>query len=405
MKIAFFTENQHQGGLDTFLVALLRNWPATDELIVICNDSHPGLGALKTSLAGRCRVEGHGLRYYPDLVEKLRGRTIGRILHKVLAPVLRSAYFVYYCFALRRILTALHPDRLLIVNGGHPGGDTCRAAAIGWGQPMRCWYSFHNLAKQAALLERVFDWFVDSVLLRSTTAVLCVSEACVRSIRARRAFAEIDIRIVYNGIEEPDQRREVPALPIRALLDLPPSSDICLMLATYEERKGHAFLLRAFSEVVRQRPNAFLLICGSSHEHEIRRVRSLVAQSGLAAHVRLESFRSDAMALLREADLLVAPSQAFESFGLTLVEAMARRVPVVATNVGGMPEVVKNGFGGYCVDRHDVSAFAEAVVSLLKDPGLRREQGERGHERYKKLFTAKTMAASYAALIRDDRAQ
>jgi spore coat protein SA len=98
-------------------------------------------------------------------------------------------------------------------------------------------------------------------------------------------------------------------------------------------------------------------------------------------------------------DVLVVPSQAFESFGLTCVEAMAAGVPVVATRVGGLAEVVEDGDGGYCVDRDDVAGFADRVALLLENNELRREQAVRGKQRYAQLFTADRMAQQYAAMI------
>ena len=116
--------------------------------------------------------------------------------------------------------------------------------------------------------------------------------------------------------------------------------------------------------------------------------------------VHLMDFRSDLSNLFANTDVLVVSSQSYESFGFTSVEAMAHKVPVVATNIGGIPEVVKNGEGGYCVDYRDTGAFAGAIVRLLKDEGLRREQGEKGFARYQKHFSAARMAGEYAELIR-----
>ena len=171
------------------------------------------------------------------------------------------------------------------------------------------------------------------------------------------------------------------------------------MLATYEPRKGHVFLFDAFAQVLQRVPQARLLVCGSGTDAERARLAAECDARGLATKVRLQGFRPDALRLLAAADLLVVPSQSFESFGLTCVEAMVRRVPVVATRTGGLPEVVANDEGGYVVAHDDASAFAARMTDLLVDPILRRAQGERGRHRYERLFRAPRMAAQYAELL------
>ena len=108
------------------------------------------------------------------------------------------------------------------------------------------------------------------------------------------------------------------------------------------------------------------------------------------------------MATLIEAvDVLLVSSQAFESFGLAIVEAMARSTPVVATNVGGIPEVIGQDEGGYYVDADDVEGFAQRILSLLADDGLRGQIGNAGYKRYRNLFTVERMAREYAAIVRN----
>ena len=116
---------------------------------------------------------------------------------------------------------------------------------------------------------------------------------------------------------------------------------------------------------------------GWQPSNEVQRAILAIALENWDEVVRLEGFRSDAMRLLAAADLLVVPSQSFESFGLTCVEAMVRQVPVVATRIGGLPEVVVDEDGGYVVAHDDTAALAARMTDLLADPKLRRAQGAR----------------------------
>ena len=171
------------------------------------------------------------------------------------------------------------------------------------------------------------------------------------------------------------------------------------MLGTYEERKGHRFLFEALVKIRLDVPTVQLVVCGLGSPHQIARVEQLRRDMRLENHVLLLGFQSNTADLFAAADVLAIASQEYESFGLTAIEAMAHRVPVVSTDVGGLPEVIANGNGGYTVRRDDVAGYAQRIVMLLKDEELRRAQAVLGAERYLANFTAVAMARQYADLI------
>ncbi len=175
---------------------------------------------------------------------------------------------------------------------------------------------------------------------------------------------------------------------------------LCLMMGTYEARKGHEFLLDAFVKVARQVPAARLLVCGFGYPAEVERVKQAVHARGLDQQVVLEGFREDVPDLLAASSLLLVPSQSSESFGLTIIEAMSHAVPVIATRVGGMPEVQQDGRGGYLVEPDDVDGLAHRMLDLLGDESLRQAQGRQGQAYFNENFRAERMAASYASLLR-----
>ena len=406
MNIVFFTENTHCGGMDSFLVTLINHWPhPEDKLVLICNASHPGIEVLRTRLTRPCTVRAHGIPTYLDLIKKFKHWGIPRLMTKLISPLLRYGLYVYDIIKLRTELFQGGPDRLMVVNGGHPGGDTCRAAVITWGMfatgRPHAIYNFHNLAAPSRWFEKLPDQAVDFFVTKYSRAMVGVSRACAESLGGR--MGESGMRKtswIYNGIAAPSPAPRAAAL--REELGLSSESPICLMLASYEPRKGHDFLLRAFQRVIFEIPAARLLICGYGYPDEIAKVKALVSRYSLSNRVFLQGFRQDTDSLLAQSDVLLVASQAFESFGLTSVEAMANRVPVVATNIGGIPEVVANGEGGYCVDPDDVEGFAARIIEFLSDPPFRAEQAEKGYLRYRRLFTAERMAAEYARLIRAD---
>lgn len=405
MKIVLFTENNYCGGLDIFLTTLINYWPdPADKLVLICNRTHPGLEIITERVSRELSIQAHDLPMALDMLEHVRRLPGGKILSKALSPLVRYVTFVRHLHGIRGMLKREQPDRLMVVNGGYPGGDTCRAAILAWnsmrGSRPPAIHNVHNLASRSRWWERPAENFIDRRVAGSTLALVAVSRACAASIPENRPLAAgVPVKVIYNGIATP---QAVPANSLLSFLGIGSDVPLGLMLGTYEPRKGHDYLLQAWQQVVRQLPKARLVIAGFGYPPQFAHVQALVAHYGLEANVTLLGFRSDTTAMIADADVLLVASQAFESFGLTLVEAMAQQVPVVATITGGIPEVVGDGEAGFLVSPHDPDGFAQRIITLLADPDLRQRLGRQGYARYREMFTANRMAGEYAALVKGD---
>lgn len=399
MRIAIFTEIFDCGGIDTFIANLINAWPAKgDSFVIIANSNYPGLKIIEDRLNRPCEVIRHDIFIYSNM---LSGSSYLKVIKKAISPVFRYLLILYNIVAFRKLLLQAKSDVLMVVNGGYPGGDSCRAVNISWGiftgKPSV--HNYHNVVMKSPWYQAPQEYLVDWLVSKYASQFVTVSRAVVASMSLRPLIARRSvITHIYNGLEI-NPVTSAPAKTIREEIGISSVTPLCLMLGTYEKRKGHYFLLSAFKKVLVEVPDARLLICGYGFPHEIRQVTKYVNDLCLNDRVHLMDFRTDASHLLRNADILVIASQAYESFGYTGIEAMAQRVPVVATNVGGIPEVVVNDEGGYCVDKSDVDAYARRIIQLLKDESMRREQGERGYKRYRKLFTADKMSSTYADMI------
>lgn len=400
MKITLFTEIFDCGGVDTFIVNLINNWPVKDDtFVIIANSNYPGLRVIEEKLTRPCEVIRHRVLIYSNL---LRSSFTLKGIRKVASPILRYLLICYNILAFRKLLLQTKSDMLMVINGGYPGGDSCRAVAISWGMfsgKPKSIHNFHNIAQKAPWHSSLQERFVDWLLCRYTSQFVTVSRAAAESMSLRPVIASRNITsYIHNGLAiTPDL--SVHEKNIRDEIGISSTTPLCLILGTYEPRKGHYFLFKAFKKVLEEVPNAHLLVCGYGFPHEIKQVSGYVSEMQLHDHVHLMGFRRDISHLLTNSDVLVVASQAYESFGFTSVEAMAHKVPVVATDVGGIPEVVVNGEGGYCVGSSDVDSYARHIVKLLKDKCLREAQGERGYKRYRDFFTAEVMSAKYAELI------
>lgn len=402
MKVAILTENAYAGGLDTFLTNLINYWPhADDEIVLICNRDHPGLKNVVGNLTRDCTVIPH--RIPLQWVWMRWTEIFPGVLQKVLTVGLRYFFFLSYLPQVRRLLVRVNPDRLLIVNGGYPGGDTCRAAAIVWARILGrepSIHNFHNLAVKVRWWEAWIENRIDAMVERRSKRIISTSNASAESIRVRPAMAESDkIGFIYNGTEGPPAR-DSSSNTIRETLSIPAGSPIVAMLGTYEPRKGHRFLLEAFVRIRNAHPNAHLVISGYGQPEEIARVQAFVDELELNGSVHLEGFWIDRHDLMEEASVVVVSAQGFESFGLTLVEAMSHRVPVVSTRVGGTTEVMHKDEGGFSVEPHDLEGFAAKITLLLSDDLVWQEKSDGGYRRYREHFMIGRVSEDYAALVR-----
>jgi len=401
MKICFFTENYYKGGLDTFLINLINAWPVdSDELTLVCNASHAGLDTIHKKTRRAINIVKYW-RFFTSAI--LKGQTHYSYPIQILAR-LAYRFFQYpillpwYIFTLMLFFRRNEFDRLLVVNGGYPASLLCRSAVIAWRLGVKhqpAIMNFHGSALSPSRFFEIFENLIDKMVANSASHIVSVSKDCLSSLSARTSFLGCSkLSYIYNGIEDPIRL-------VKTELNFANSSDekYCLMLATYQIRKGHSYLLRAFQTVIKDYPHFQLHIYGYGLPHEKQRVADEVVKLQLENNVKLWSFTSQTIGLLARASLLVVPSQAPESFGLTIIEAMSFGVPVVVTDVGGLPEVLGDSGAGYVCSKDDPLEFANAIKKILADPVLASEMGKNGRIAFEKKYTASRMAKSYRRLL------
>jgi len=291
-------------------------------------------------------------------------------------------------------------DRLMVVNGGYPASLLGRSAVIAWrlaGKRSLAVLNFHSSTKSPPWYYSFLENCIDALVIRSVSHIVSVSKDCLSSLKRRKAFLDYSkVSYIYNGIEDPTRLLKAVSTTIEDKSSL---KRYCLMLATYETRKGHAFLFQAFQAVVKDFPDVQLQIYGHGLYHAKKQVADEVIRFKLENNVTLGDFTPQTAELLAGASVLVVPSQAYESFGLTIIEAMAFGVPVVTTDVGGMPEVLGNSNAGYVCSKDDPLEFATAIKNILGNPVLASELGLNGRVAFESRFTASTMAINYRKLL------
>jgi glycosyltransferase involved in cell wall biosynthesis len=160
------------------------------------------------------------------------------------------------------------------------------------------------------------------------------------------------------------------------------------------EIKRQDLLLRAFAEVRKACPDARLLLVGDGPERA--GLEALAAALGVADAVRFAGYQQEPEPYLRLMDVFALTSRS-EGMPMSLLEAWAARVPVVASRVGGIPELVEDGRTGLLFDFPDTAGLASHLGRLLADPGLARELADAGRQAVEARFDQRAAARAYGA--------
>lgn len=238
-------------------------------------------------------------------------------------------------------------------------------------------------APTAPLLRRL-----DSATARLCARLVAVSDDTRRAYE-RQGYPAGRIEVVHNGVELDGAWPATDG--VRAELGIPAGAPLVGEIARLCEVKGQRELIHALPLL----PEARVLFVGGDLERGGAFKRALERDAerlGVRDRVVFTGHRHDARRLLAELDVLVLPAWT-EGLPLVVLEAMAQRRPVVATPVGGTPEVVADGETGLLVPPRDPAALAGALRRLLDDPDLRRRMGEAGRRRVAERFSAAAMVA------------
>jgi glycosyltransferase involved in cell wall biosynthesis len=228
---------------------------------------------------------------------------------------------------------------------------------------------------------------------RQVDCFIAASEAIRRMLVGDGVPAERTVT-VHEGIDI-DHVRAAPAVNLHETFWLPHGAPIVGNVAALVPHKGHRHLIEAAQLVVREVPDARFVILG---EGELREpLERQVREYHLEKHVLLPGFRTDVLGCLKGFDLFVM-SSVTEGLGTSLLDAMACSKAIVATQAGGVPEVVEEGRTGFLAEPRDHHAMARSIIRLLKEEPLRRQMGEAGFARVRERFTVERMVAGTAAV-------
>lgn len=236
------------------------------------------------------------------------------------------------------------------------------------------------------ILEGYFSPFVTKfyTLLERITAPMA---QCIIGLTTREIDQYLAAKIghadqytyIYNGIDiQKFANATVPAMAIRESLNISAEAVVFITVGRLVPVKGQADLIEALSQIVSEHTNVHLLMVG---EGELREALSQQAKDQqVEKHVHFLGWRSDVPNLLGASDIFVLPSLN-EGLGLVLIEAMAQKLPAIATRVGGVPEVIIENETGLLVTAQSPNELASAMTNLVENPDKRKAMGQAGYQR------------------------
>jgi glycosyltransferase involved in cell wall biosynthesis len=212
------------------------------------------------------------------------------------------------------------------------------------------------------------------------------SQPVLNELRAE-GIPEQKLKLIRNGIDAAKFADEMLDInQARDQLAVPPGALVFSSVANLHAYKGHADLLQALYQVKdRLPPNWLLLAAGRDVNDSLAKLRQMADELGLSQHVRLLGLRRDIPVVLSTADIHVSASW-HESFPNNILEAMCAGLPVVATAIGGVSELIADGVTGILVPTRNPNALSEALVALARDGKRRKAMGRAGRERVEREF-------------------
>jgi len=259
-------------------------------------------------------------------------------------------------------------------------------------------YTIHGFAApHYAWWRRTCLLGLERALSDATDAYVAVCRAEREAIVGARVAEAGRVRVIYNGIDAARYARPCgEPNPERAGLGSSASDRAIITVCRLNKPRDFATLLQAFRLVLDHRGDVRLLIVGDGPYRA--NVEALVAELDLLDKVALLGMRQDVPELLAASDLFVLSTAQWEGLPLTVLEAMASGLPVVASDVGGVPEAVTQGETGLVVPPRSPQALASAMEAVLANADLARRMGRAGAERVASHFCVERMVAETVAL-------
>jgi glycosyltransferase involved in cell wall biosynthesis len=227
---------------------------------------------------------------------------------------------------------------------------------------------------------------------RWTHALSAISRATRDALVTYENFPEQVITVIYNGIE--DYRPSGSALS-RNNFNIPENAFVLGAVSRLDPIKNHRLMLKALSCLRDISCQTYLLIVGDGPERD--NLEHLARDMGIESNVIFTGFRQDARELYCLMDVFLLTSFS-EGAAMTLLEAFSAGLPSIVTDVGGNPEIVKDGHSGFIIPSDDVHALVSCILRLFENKAMRKRLGDAARRRFNEKFSVDSMVSQYTKI-------
>lgn len=252
--------------------------------------------------------------------------------------------------------------------------------------------TIHSTAGYSSYWEKVFKHF--------TTKYIAISEQVKKYAIDDLQIPSDKVELIYNGIDlQRFMKNKIDRENKLAKLRIDADKKIITNIGRVAEEKGQIYLIRAAKIVLKEFPDVHFLIVGDdkTDKKTAQKLKDMVRAEGLSDYITFTGIRQDVPEILAITDIFVFPSL-WEGFALVVLEAMAAEVPVVATDVGIIREVLVDQENGLIVPPKDAVALAEGIKFMLSDPERAKEMGLKGQKTVEEKFTIENTVRGYEEL-------
>lgn len=249
-----------------------------------------------------------------------------------------------------------------------------------------------------------FNWGQhEYALLRATRSipdrVICVSQAVCDTVLEKEGLTEERVVVVHNGIEEEQAGVQDAAAcrgEVHERFGIAPGEKVVGMIANFNrEIKGVSYFVESIPLIIKEVPEARFLLVGKGALEE--KLRARAKELEVERFLHFAGYQPDILPYYAAMDVSVLTSLS-EGLSITVLESMRAGLPVVATAVGGNPELIVDGQTGFLVPPKDPHAFSRKVVELLKCPDVAKAFGEAGRKRVRECFSLRASSRKYAGV-------
>ncbi len=370
MRFCLFIESEINGGLNTFIKNFLHN--TKDQVEIICNKN-----------------------FYLDDEIKKKTKIFRYHFQEDNQKFLKYISFAKKISKFVNILRYVKSDKFLVINGGHPGCFNAILSIIAWRlqkKNKRIVYNFHNLAAKSNYKNFVIHLFSNIIISICIQKIVTVSKAALNSINHIYLLKNIKKKIIFNGTVDLQKTLNYKTKK---------NKNYFLILASYEKRKGIHIAMESFNKFCNYNQSYNLHIYGDKKGGYFREIKKQWLGLEYRSKIKLNPYFKNKAELINNCEALIMPSIGFESFGYTLIEAMSLGKIVMASDIGGMPEVIKSGYNGFIYKSNNSLILKKLLLSFVKEQKtIKNNLKKNARKTFLKKFKSTDMSKKYLELIK-----